>query len=171
MVVALQYGKSYFIVPQCAQNMSVGTVGTQDDGNSIVGLRPISDRSSSQRWHLDPDNGVAGPYQFDSDDGATLWFVPPIIGGTTTGPDPDYNAPVSLGPILDTPPELWSYSGRQWNVIPGANPNFFAIQNCWNTAKNLNVAGDGPYPAGTSIMVWDWGGGAPNELWTFIEFD
>jgi hypothetical protein len=56
-----------------------------------------------------------------------------------------------------------------WNLIP--NGDFYAVQNAYDTDQNLNVAGDGPYPADTPILTWDWSGGAPNEIWKFVEFD
>ena len=35
---------------------------------------------------------------------------------------------------------------------------------------NLNVASNSNQPAaGGSVCVWGWGGGKPNELWSFVD--
>jgi hypothetical protein len=45
---------------------------------------------------------------------------------------------------------------------------YYAVQFGPDTDQNLNIPGDGPYPPGTSVVTWSWGGGAPNEIWRFI---
>lgn len=45
--------------------------------------------------------------------------------------------------------------------------SYGAIQLQQNTDMNLNVRGNGPYPSGTAVLAWSWGGGEPNEVWTF----
>jgi hypothetical protein len=74
-----------------------------------------------------------------------------------------YNVPV---PSLVLAPEPASPVYATWNLLPDGD--FFAVQNTNDTSLNLNVAGNGPYPAGTPILAWSWGGGAPNELWRFV---
>lgn len=53
-----------------------------------------------------------------------------------------------------------------WDVVPGGNA--LAVRTTLNSALNLNVAGPGPYPPGSPVIAYDgWGGGKPNEVWTF----
>lgn len=56
-----------------------------------------------------------------------------------------------------------------WDVVPGGKA--LAVQSVWTSSVNLNVAGDGPYPPGSPVIAYNgWGGGQPNEIWTFTAF-
>jgi hypothetical protein len=57
-----------------------------------------------------------------------------------------------------------------WNVAQGGSA--LAVRPGFSTSYNLNVAGDGPYGPGSVVIAWDgWGGGQPNEIWTFGPLD
>jgi hypothetical protein len=121
-------------------------------------LQPISDRSPSQRWsaNFEPNPPIYG----NPEASGTLWCENErilILG--------ESNAPA----ILEPGSQVAGTEIGMWNLIPYGD--FFAFQYSLNPDQNLNVAGVGPYPAGTAILGWDWGGGAPNELWKFVEFD
>ena len=53
-------------------------------------------------------------------------------------------------------------------TIGGTFPSRVAIRPSVDDSQNLNVYGDGPYPPGNGVGTWAWGGGAPNEVWTFV---
>lgn len=53
-------------------------------------------------------------------------------------------------------------------TIGGNFPNNVAIRPMADSSQNLNVFGDGPYNSGNAVGTWSWGGGAPNEVWSFI---
>ena len=56
-----------------------------------------------------------------------------------------------------------------WNVVPGGSA--LAVESAWTPSVNLNVAGSGPYPPGSPVIAYyGWGGGQPNEIWTFTAF-
>jgi hypothetical protein len=53
-----------------------------------------------------------------------------------------------------------------WDVAAGGTA--LAVRSGVSTSLNLNVAGTGPYPPGSAVIAYDgWGGGQPNEIWTF----
>jgi len=59
--------------------------------------------------------------------------------------------------------QLWAL----W-TIGGNFPSTVAIRPSADDGQNLNVFGSGPYPPGSAVGTWGWGGGAPNEVWTFV---
>jgi hypothetical protein len=144
-------GNNYFIVPQCAQDMALGYA--DDVGMSLI-LRPMSDRSFSQQWNAIAYSGDAGAsgmnFQFMSQGfllaRANVWNSAAVLENGSF-PHPEF---------------------ANWNLLP--NGDFFAIQSNATPDQNLNASGDGPYPSGTSVLCWDWAGGAPNELWKFVQF-
>lgn len=48
---------------------------------------------------------------------------------------------------------------------PGGGGPFIALRPQYDDDQNLNVRGDGPYPPGTPVLTWTWGGGDSNEVW------
>jgi|GEM_PF-6233657 len=149
-------GEAFFLVPQCAQELSLGWYG--DD--LVPVLRPISDRSPSQRW--------TGTFTLN----APIYDNPAATGILWWGYD--FDKVLALGQpntpaIVKAGVEANGTDIGSWNLSTFGE--FFGFQYFLNTDQNLNVAGDGPYPAGTSILGWSWGGGAPNELWKFVPFD
>lgn len=169
----------YFLVPQCAQEMCVGWVTTDHTGMTSYSLqlRPRGENLGADGlygslvWQVQNLDGsqangtegvvLEGNAGFPGSYGALVVFAAIAI--------PDSESKNGQAAVMrQYVPSGWSAAGSivQWNLI--ASGNFFAIQNCANTSQNLNVAGSGPYPVGTPILVWDWGGGAPNELWTLV---
>lgn len=126
-------------------------------------LRPMTDRHPLQRYWVGSyeNRGTTGrQMQFiaDFDEpryGLQKKFIPMFIGY--------HNAPIQL-----QDPHNMSTRGC-WNLIPYGD--FFCIQNYDDNGQNLNVAGDGPYPANTQIYAYTWSNGASNERWKFVEFD
>jgi hypothetical protein len=56
--------------------------------------------------------------------------------------------------------------GSTWDVAPGGTA--LAVRPTLSTSLNLNVEGSGPYQPGNPVIAYDgWGGGQPNEIWTF----
>jgi hypothetical protein len=56
-----------------------------------------------------------------------------------------------------------------WDVVAGGSA--LAVQSARTPAINLNVSGSGPYPPGSPVIAYNgWGGGTPNEIWTFTAF-
>ncbi|GAB7341709.1 hypothetical protein MBLNU457_g0048t1 [Dothideomycetes sp. NU457] len=53
-------------------------------------------------------------------------------------------------------------------TIAGNFPNKVAIRPMADSSQNLNVFGGGPYNSGNPVGTWSWGGGAGNEVWSFI---
>jgi hypothetical protein len=148
-------GSNYFLVPKCAPGMSLGMT------NGMPVLRPISDRNLSQQWMV-----VA--YWADTQGGGMgLQFTSVDIGYTLARGDQEPNAPTVPSLVMESSDSSAPLLAT-WNLIP--NGDFFAIQNTYETSLNLNVQGDGPYPADTPVLAWSWGGGAPNELWKFVDF-
>ncbi len=70
-----------------------------------------------------------------------------------------------------SPLQLSSFSGglppgSTWDVAPGGAA--LAVRPTLSTSINLNVEGAGPYKPGNPVIAYDgWGGGQPNEIWTF----
>lgn len=56
--------------------------------------------------------------------------------------------------------------GMTWDVAAGGPA--LAVRPTLSTSLNLNVEGAGPYAPGNPVIAYDgWGGGQPNEVWTF----
>jgi hypothetical protein len=67
------------------------------------------------------------------------------------------NSPVTLAPKNQVGDHsIWT---------PGGGGPFIALRPQYDDDQNLNVRGDGPYPPGTQVLTWTWGGGDPNEVW------
>lgn len=156
-------GKTYFIVPACAPDLSVGAFevaepgfgGTQYRWKAV--LQPMAKRSPAQQWIVYVNGHNA---QFRSADYIRHrgWGLVHLSLGRTgddsrlstvdpTAPDPNYG----------------------WNLIPQGD--WYCLQSFANYKQNMNVLGDGPYPENTEILTYTWSGGAPNEIWKFIPFD
>jgi hypothetical protein len=160
----------YFLVPQCAQDMALGAIvvsdtipgaSSPDQYYSLV-LRPMSDRSPFQRFqaYAYGDAGSSGyGFAFYTDYIQSIYGLAKFVLMYSL----DGNSPLVLQDWRN-----FSTAGT-WNLIPYGD--FYAVQNAYDTDQNLNVAGDGPYPVNTQILTWNWSGGAPNEIWKFVEFD
>ena len=59
-------------------------------------------------------------------------------------------------------------SSNFWMLGGDEGNDFHAVQWANDTSQNLNVPGNGPYNAGSGLVTWSWGGGAPNEVWKFV---
>lgn len=153
-----------YLVPQCAPDLCVtvnAAIKLIDHFNPPpIVLGPLSDRSARQRWLVTA--GSNGSSMFSATFPADEYDDPATItlslqeGGFT-------NVIAGFYPNADLAKDL----AGSWNLIPYGD--YFAMQNVANTDQNLNVAGDGPYAAGGLVLTWDWSGGAPNELWKFVE--
>lgn len=56
--------------------------------------------------------------------------------------------------------------GTTWDVANGGNA--LAVRPTLSSSLNLNVEGAGPYAPGNLVIAYDgWGGGQPNEVWSF----
>lgn len=65
---------------------------------------------------------------------------------------------------------LWTIGGQFNFWKPGdlGVTSRVALRPYVDDSQNLNVFGNGPYPPGNAVGTWRWGGGAPNEVWWFI---
>ena len=70
----------------------------------------------------------------------------------------DNGAPVVL---FDVPGNVMVDAAHTWQVV-GDGP--FVLRMVANDDRNLNAQGNSWSP-GTPIIVYDWGGGQPNEVW------
>ena len=139
------------IQPQCgvAGNLVMG-VQTDANGTMVVQLMN-NDGSPNTQWDLWSDDGFYphGPcYRFHNhayDYVVARGWKDKTVSMVNDGPN----------------------AGQFWRVVPD-HDGWFARQNVEVTGINLNVAGDGPYPAGTLILNYTWSSGAPNEVWKFI---
>lgn len=68
----------------------------------------------------------------------------------------------SDSPVTMTPK---SQVGNHSIWTRGGGSPFTALRPQYDDDQNLNVRGDGPYPPGTQVLTWSWGGGDPNEVW------
>ena len=107
------------------------------------------------------------------DDPSQYWVPVAFINGTSNNGLALLNvktqliiaSPGSNQPVTQVSPNAISGLSATWNAS-GA-----AIQLHADTNQNLNVSGNGPYPAGTPVVSWDWSGGEKNETWNWIPVD
>ncbi|SFD99087.1 hypothetical protein SAMN05518672_10464 [Chitinophaga sp. CF118] len=74
-------------------------------------------------------------------------------------------APENFAPVRQCKVSEMADQRVTWNLAGTA------IQLRNNTDMNLNVKGNGPYPPGTEVYVWDWSKGDPNETWNLLAAD
>lgn len=74
---------------------------------------------------------------------------------------------VDSAPILGRlrPTDEYGVNAR-WHDDKVAGP-YNALVSAENWERKINIMGDGPYREGTTVIMWQWSGGAPNELWRF----
>jgi len=78
-------------------------------------------------------------------DNQAALVLTPITAAPVTG---------ALGPLMT------------WDVAAGGTA--LAVRPTLSSELNLNVAGTGPYAPGNPVIAYaGWGGGQPNEIWTF----
>lgn len=173
----LSPGVPYVVIPQCAQDMCLGWVpwmGYPYPTEYNLQLQPRG--PDNPIWYfLNQDQSPAG--FGDNRYGENIAFESVNAVATLPGGESEAstaltfagsNSPVTASLLMLSDSGIID-ARQRWNIaVPSNtydNPGWWAIQNCADTSQNLNVAGDGPYPAGTGILAWDWGGGAPNEVW------
>jgi hypothetical protein len=83
----------------------------------------------------------------------------------------DPNAPSRMGRIpwlALSPNDPWMPYGKasSWedDRVPGPYNALVSIED-WE--QKINIMGDGPYGTHSTVIMWDWSGGAVNELWRF----
>ena len=147
---------SYVIIPGCTgPDGETLALSATDDGT--IEVADASEITENMVWSLIYDYSSGG---FGMVNQQSIELGTPMVlglqsdGGTTT--------PLLLVEFL-TGGLLWD---RTWNVAAGGNA--LAVRPNLSDSLNLNVAGAGPYPPGTPVIAYDgWGGGQPNEIWTF----
>lgn len=96
-----------------------------------------------------------------------LLFYPPTQASILFNPETGlYAAPTSLANgapvVLFALPANFVFDGAHtWQVV-GDSP--FVLRTQANDDRNLNASGNS-WGVGTPIIVYDWGGGQPNEVW------
>jgi hypothetical protein len=141
----------YFITPGClGPNGETLALAATESGQIVV--QDASAQTSALFWSLIYDNvsgGFAMVNLLSSEQGTTS-ILTVGAGGA-----------LSLQLIVDG-----LSSASTWDVTAGGNA--LAVRPTMSTSFNLNVAGNGPYPPGSPVIAYDgWGGGQPNEVWTF----
>lgn|GEM_PF-6484874 len=147
---------SFVIIPGCTGPNGETLALAATDAGAIV-VADASEITENMVWSLIYDS-VSGGFgmvnQQSLADGTPQVLGLQSDGVTTTGLQLD---DFMLGGLLND---------RTWNVAPGGNA--LAVRPNLSTSLNLNVSGTGPYPPGSPVVAYDgWGGGQPNEVWTF----
>jgi hypothetical protein len=142
----------YFITPGClGPNGETLALAATESGQIVV--QDASLQTSAMFWSLIYDNqsgGFAMVNLLSSELGTTSILT--VVAGQPT---------LSLQPIVGG-----LSSASTWDVVAGGNA--LAVRPTMSTSLNLNVAGNGPYPPGSPVIAYNgWGGGQPNEIWTF----
>jgi hypothetical protein len=143
----------YFITPGCTgPNGETLALAATESGQIVV--QDASKQTSAMFWSLIYDNasgGFAMVNLLSSEMGTTSVLA--VVAGQPT---------LTLQPIVD------GLASATWDVAAGGNA--LAVRPTMSAALNLNVAGTGPYPPGSSVIAYNgWGGGQPNEVWTFVD--
>lgn len=148
----------YRIRPHCSDlnNIPLYLTLSAEQGKHVTVERLISDgKDSSQLW---------SPVEYISN-GNEQCFVLLNRKNQQVIEAPNERAAVSL-----TSPDKIGGRRATWRFLNSSDSDsrgFGAIQLQQNDSMNLNVPGDGPYKPGSEVVVWDWGGGHQNEVWTF----
>jgi hypothetical protein len=168
----MRYGR-YFIQPLCGveNGLVIGIMDPVD--NASVRLVPMDKYNAHAIWDIVPDNGGM--------EGTTFYIRPALgimsgqvtIGGWLTAPYAD--SPVEIASTFEVMREhdqqQQVHNRDTWQLVPQGDGTWGALQLVRNTRQNLNVAGNGPYPAGTQIFSYNWNNGAANELWRLVPVD
>ena len=148
----------YVVTPGCkGPNGEVLGLAAMDDGSITV--QDTSEVTLSMLWSLvcDVPTGYFGMVNLGSLGSGT----PSFLGIVRS--DGNVNE-LGLSAVTDGLSDT-----TRWDVVPGGSA--LAVQSAWTSSVNLNVAGSGPYPPGSAVIAYNgWGGGQPNEIWTFSEF-
>ena len=144
----------YFITPGClGPNGETLALAATESGQIVV--QDASAQTSAMFWSLIYDNasgGFAMVNLLSSELGQTSVLT--VVAGESV---------LALQPIVDG-----LSSASTWDVAAGGNA--LAVRPTMSTSINLNVAGNGPYPPGSEVIAYNgWGGGQPNEVWTFVD--
>lgn len=80
-------------------------------------------------------------------------------------------APAVINPedtleLLDLPPEGPNGEWTSWRDDNVAGP-YNALVSFQDWEQKINILGRGPYKPGSHVAMWEWSGGAVNELWHF----
>jgi hypothetical protein len=146
---------NYTFSPECALGLLL-TANAQDAGGQLTLQVPQGDES-------------AGPLQ--------LWSGRFFIDGTTPHGAIFVNEELSMtlrttpngGAVFCADPADWD-SWSSWRVGGAPDPGMWAVHSGGNDDLTLNVAGVGPYDAGSAVITYPWQGGEQNEQWrvTFV---
>lgn len=165
----MRYGR-YFIQPLCGvQDNLVMGIGKPDEGAS-VSLVTMDKYNTHAIWDILPDNGTMEGETFHIRPALGIMSGQVTIGGWLTAPYE--NSPVEVVSTFEILSEHErhenTHSHETWRLVPQGDGTWGALQLVRNPKQNLNVAGDGPYPAGTQIFSYNWNNGASNEIWQLI---
>ncbi|MEA2721180.1 MAG: hypothetical protein QOJ39_3044 [Candidatus Eremiobacteraeota bacterium] len=129
------------------------TLALAVDSNGYVVIADAGSATAAQSWSLIWDTATGN---FGMVNLASIQSGTPSVLSATSGQTLSL-VPLSGGALANT---------TTWNVSPGGDA--LAIRPAFSTSYNLNVAGSGPYRSGDLVIPYDgWGGGQPNEIWTF----
>lgn len=147
----------YVISPGCTgPDGEALALAAMDDGSIVV--QDAAEVTVQLLWSLVYDvfsGGFAMVSQNSVESGN-----PAVLGLLSAGGG---TSPLTLIPFIDG-----LVQGTTWDVASGGKA--LAVRPTFNSSLNLNVAGAGPYPPGTPVIAYDgWGGGQPNEIWTFTQ--
>jgi hypothetical protein len=140
----------YLVTPQCTDpNRKTLYLTAQQSTSTVAVASLLPNNDPSQLWT--PVEYLPG----GNDQGFVLLNQQTAM--VIAAPNDD--APVQLISVRSVGGSraTWAFKGEGYG----------ALQLQQNTDMNLNVKGDGPYPSGTGVLAWSWGGGDPNEVWTF----
>lgn len=137
----------YFVTPKCTDPKGNTLYLTAEavTGTVVVALK---NNDPSQLWT--PVEYLPGGY----DQGFVL--LNPGNKMVIASPTNDYPVKLISDEGIDTR-ATWAFEGEVYG----------ALQLQQDITMNLNVEGSGPYHSGTPVLAWEWGGGNPNEVWTF----
>jgi hypothetical protein len=151
-------------------------------------LTPYCCDGHNDQWLVPGMDGALGPVRLkipDETDLATMWrtyvaddgtfrilneyYLGPGQGtGILTAPNDD-SPVVMVGEFETDGQQRFKYeqSRYNWKAVPVLDGTWYMIQLVENPGVYLNVSGDGPYPAGTQILVYSSPGPEPNQVWRF----
>ena len=152
---------AYMITPGCTgPNGEQLALAAMADGTIVV--QDASEPTSGLWWSLVYDNAsqnFAMISQLSVESGT------PAALALATASWTNNEAQLTLAPVMGGLGQLMT-----WDVVAGGTA--LAVRPTLSASLNLNVAGNGPYPPGSPVIAYaGWGGGQPNEIWTFQSVD
>ena len=165
----------YFLTPYCCDghNDQWLVPGMHSPGN-VPGVWPPSyELGPVELMTPDEDQPQTVWRIYSNDDGTFHILNDAFLGGGTgilTAPYDD--SPVVVVPETQAP---WNTMRCRFRALPVLDKSWYMIQLVENPGVYLNVSGDGPYPAGTPILVYsspgppsgDSPGAEANQVWRF----